>query len=216
MMIQPLTHDILKNFSGISKSILIREGNKIRTMSPERTVFVEAVVEDVFPREFGVYDLPSFLSVLSLFPTAEIVYEDKYLQLTDGRRRTRFHYSNPRHIKAPPAGELNLPPTLMSFVLDKDEIENMLKASSVMKLTNLHIHGNRVVCKTDEGVSNDYELTIDNVDIAYDVDADTINAKIDIKTLRFIPGNYKVLVSSKAVVFESQDLTLKYIFMLNA
>lgn len=209
------TFEILKNFSGFNKSILIREGDVIRIMNPEKTVFAQARVDDVFPREFGVFDLPSLLSTISLFQDAEITYEEDHLLISEGRRKTRFYYTNTRHIKAAPAGDIKLPPTLMSFLLEKKELEDMLKASSVMKLTNLFITGNKIVCKNADGTGNDYELTIDNINVSPDIDADEIQIDINIDTLKLIPGDYDVSVTEKAILFKSTTSELQYVVLLN-
>lgn len=209
------TFEILKNFSGINKSCLIREGDVIRIMNPEKTVFAQARVDDVFPREFGVFDLPSLLSAISLFQDADITYEEDHLLISEGRRKTRFYYTNTRHIKAAPAGDIKLPPTLMSFLLEKKELEDMLKASSVLKLTNLYINGNKVVCKNADGTGNDYELLIENINVSPDTNVEDIQININIDTLKLIPGDYDVSVTEKAILFKSTTSELQYVVILN-
>lgn len=209
------TFEILKNFSGINKSCLIREGDVIRIMNPEKTVFAQARVDDVFPREFGVFDLPSLLSAISLFQDAEITYEEDHLLISEGRRKTRFYYTNTRHIKAAPAGDIKLPPTLMSFLLEKKELEDMLKASSVLKLTNLYINGNKVVFKNADGTGNDYELLIENINVSPDTNVEDIQININIDTLKLIPGDYDVSVTEKAILFKSTTSELQYVVILN-
>ena len=209
------TFEILKNFSGINKSCLIREGDVIRIMNPEKTVFAQARVDDVFPREFGVFDLPSLLSAISLFQDAEITYEEDHLLIQEGRRKTRFYYTNTRHIKAAPAGDIKLPPTMMSFLLEKKELEDMLKASSVLKLTNLYITGNKVVCKNADGTGNDYELLIENINVGKDINVEDIQININIDTLKLIPADYDVSVTEKAILFKSTTSELQYVVILN-
>lgn len=209
------TKEILKNFSGINKSCLIREGDTLRIMNPERTVFAQAKVDDVFPREFGVFDLPSLLSTISLYDDADISYEEDHLLISEGRRKARYYYTNPRHIKAAPAGDIKLPPKLMSFLLEKKELEDMLKASAVMKLTNLYITGNKVVCKNSDGTGNDYELLIENIDVGQDTNIEDINININIDTLKLIPGDYDVSVTEKAILFKSTNSELQYVVILN-
>lgn len=209
------TFELLKNFSTINKSCLIREGDVIRIMNPEKTVFAQARVEDVFPREFGVFDLPALLATISLFEDPDITYEDNYLLIEEGRRKTRYYYTNTRHIKAAPAGDIKLPPTVMSFLLEKKELEDMLKASSVMKLTNLYITSEKVICKNADGTGNDYELLIENMEVKENANVDEINININIDTLKLIPGDYEVSVTEKAILFKSTASELQYIVILN-
>ena len=48
------TVNVLKNFSGINQSLQFKTGNTLKTISPLRTIFVEATVSETFPKEFGI------------------------------------------------------------------------------------------------------------------------------------------------------------------
>ena len=66
------TVDVLKNFSNINQNILIKEGTQLRTMSTMKNILAEAPIKEVFPREFGIYDLTEFLGVLTLVNDAKM------------------------------------------------------------------------------------------------------------------------------------------------
>ena len=51
------TVQVLKNFSGINQSLQFKSGNTLKTISPLKTIFVEATVGESFPKEFALYDL---------------------------------------------------------------------------------------------------------------------------------------------------------------
>ena len=57
---------ILKNFAGINNSILVKQGNKLRTISVAKNILAEAEIKEDFPRDFAIYDLNQFLNGLSL------------------------------------------------------------------------------------------------------------------------------------------------------
>ena len=63
MKLSESTVNLLKNFSTINQSILIKEGTKLRTISVMKNILVEANVSEEFPRDFGIYDLTSSLMV---------------------------------------------------------------------------------------------------------------------------------------------------------
>jgi hypothetical protein len=67
MNISDNTLSVLKNFSGINQNLAVKSGNKIRTISPQKTVMAVAQVEDKFDSPFAIYDLNQFLSAVSLF-----------------------------------------------------------------------------------------------------------------------------------------------------
>ena len=62
------TMTVLKSFTTINKSILLKEGSVIKTITPEKTLIAIADITDVIPSDACVYDLSRFLSILSLLP----------------------------------------------------------------------------------------------------------------------------------------------------
>ena len=66
------TLTILKSFSTINKSILMKEGNTLRTITPEKTLIASATIPDQLPSEACIYDLSRFLSILSLHTSPDV------------------------------------------------------------------------------------------------------------------------------------------------
>ena len=64
MKLSENTITILKNFSGINQSILVKKGNKLRTISIAKNILSEAEISENFPRDFAIYDLNQFLNCL--------------------------------------------------------------------------------------------------------------------------------------------------------
>lgn len=213
------TLEILKNFSGINKSILIREGNVLRTMNPERTVFANAIVEDNFPREFGVFDLSQLLSAWSLINEPDVSYEEDHILLTKAEgTEIKLFYASPRHIKSAPNKEIALPTTLLSFELKKETLLEMLKASAILKLTNLYVTTSSVICKNPDGTGNEYRCPINEFVISPDLDeeeAEDLQYVIDINAIRLIPDDYDVIVTEIAIRFKSKSGNLEYFVLLN-
>ena len=90
------TIDILKNFSTINTSIVIKEGNILRTISNEENILASATIEETFPQTFAIYDLNQFLSGLSLFDSPSLVFDnDDYLIIKSGRSRVKYYFSDP-------------------------------------------------------------------------------------------------------------------------
>ena len=48
MKLSESTVNVLKNFSGINRSLQFKSGNILRTISPMKTVYVEATVNENF------------------------------------------------------------------------------------------------------------------------------------------------------------------------
>ena len=66
MKLSDNTVALLKNFAGINNSILVKKGNRLRTISVAKNILAEADITEEFPRDFAIYDLNQFLNGLSL------------------------------------------------------------------------------------------------------------------------------------------------------
>ena len=65
MQISKSTIDILKNFSGINGSILVKPGNRLDTISITKNILASAEISETFDVEFGIYDVSEFLNVVT-------------------------------------------------------------------------------------------------------------------------------------------------------
>jgi hypothetical protein len=64
--LSPKTLTLLENFEKINSSILIKNGNQIRTIHYNQQLAVVAEVEEVFPIEFFIQDLKYFIKLCKL------------------------------------------------------------------------------------------------------------------------------------------------------
>lgn len=70
------TIDILKNFSQINPSVMLKKGSFIMTKSINSVVYAEATISDVIDEDVGIYDLNSFLNMLNVVGTdAEVTHD---------------------------------------------------------------------------------------------------------------------------------------------
>ena len=65
MKLSDITLELLKNFAGINNSILVKQGNKLRTISVAKNILAEADITEDFPKDVAIYDLNQFLNGLS-------------------------------------------------------------------------------------------------------------------------------------------------------
>ena len=122
MKLSDKTLNILKNFSGINQSILIKKGSSIRTMSVMRNILAEATVEEDFPKDFGIYDLNRFLNGLALHENPELDYtNDSYVVIKEGKSRSKYFFADENVIITPPDKQLTLPSEDVSFELNHNQ-----------------------------------------------------------------------------------------------
>lgn len=135
------TLQILKNFSDINASILVREGSRLKTISVGENMIAQYDCKENFPITFGVYDLRQFLGGLSLFDNPTLEFENSdYMIINGGGRKTKFFFSDPEiTIKAAPEKDVNFPGGDLSFELTQGTLSAMRKASAVYGLPDLKI-----------------------------------------------------------------------------
>ena len=208
------TLTILKNFAGINNSILVKEGNQLRTMSVAKNILAEAEIEEDFPRQFGIYDLNQFLNGLGLHQDPDLDFStDSYLTIREGKRRVKYFYADPNVIIAPPEKEITLPSEDVHFQLESTSLEKLLKAAAVYQLPDLAVVGSNGVVKIivrdkKNDTSNVYDITVGETDKEF-----TFNFKVE--NIRIIPGSYDVVVSSKLLSkFTNSQYNLKYYIAL--
>lgn len=214
MKLSENTLTILKNFSGINQSILVKSGNQLRTISIAKNILAEAKIVEEFPRDFAIYDLNQFLNGLSLHQNPELDFsQESYLKITEGKKRVKYFYADPNVIIYPPEKNIELPSKDICFQLDTVVLEKLLKAASVYHLPDLSAVGDSGVIKLvvrdkKNDTSNEYSIVVGETDSTF-----TFNFKVE--NMKMIPGAYDVVISSKLLSkFKSSKYELKYYIAL--
>lgn len=207
------TLTVLKNLSTINKSIRISTGNVLTIFNPSIPLYARAVVDDKFPKSFSIYDLNQWLATLSLFNDPDISFEDKQMVINGGRMNAKYRYSAAAVTADQPTDEITLPETLFSFTMPREQLQEILKATSVLCLKELEfsIHGLRAFNSNAKGeaIDNEYTTAIENVQ--FENEAAVKKVKIKVEALRLMSLDYVVSINEKAVVFESVDNSIKYV-----
>ena len=211
MKLSDNTLTILKNFAGINNSILVKKGNKLRTISVAKNILAEADISpEEFPRDIAIYDLNQFLNGLSLHQDPEMDFsEASYLTIREGRRKVKYFYADPAVIISPPEKEITLPSEDVHFQLDSSSLDKLLKAAAVYQLPDFCVVGNAGVIKLvvrdkKNDTSNEYSIKVGETDKEF-----IFNFKVE--NIKIIPGAYDVVVSSKLLSrFTNTNFELKY------
>ena len=214
MNLSDKTLTILKNFAGINNSILVKQGNNLRTISVAKNILAEATIEEQFPRDFAIYDLNQFLNGLGLHQDPELDFsENSYLTIREGKRRVKYFFADPQVIISPPDKEITLPSEDVKFQLDTTSLEKLLKAAAVYQLPDLSAVGEAGVVKLvvrdkKNDTSNEFAIVVGETDKEF-----TFNFKVE--NIKIIPTTYNVTVSSKLLSrFTNDDHDLKYYIAL--
>ena len=191
------TLTLLKNFAGINQSILVKQGNKLRTISIAKNILAEAEIAEDFPREFAIYDLNQFLNGLSLHQDPDLDFtENSYITIREGKRRVKYFYADPNVIISPPEKEIKLPSQDVCFQLETGALEKLVKAASVYQLPDISAIGDAgvirlVVRDKKNDTSNEYSIVVGETDEQF-----TFNFKVE-NISKIVSGAYNVIVSRK-------------------
>src|SRR6056300_1083386 len=214
MKLSDKTLTLLKNFSSINQSILVKEGSKLRTISVMKNILAEAEVTEEFDRDFAIYDLGQFLNGLSLHQNPELDFQnDSYLVIREGTSRAKFAFADPSVIVAPPEKAITLPSQDVCFQLESVQLQKLLKASSVYQLPDLAAVGDGetitlMVRDKKNDNSNEFALTVGKTDKTFE-----FNFKIE--NIKLIPGSYDVVISKKLLSkFTNHSYNLDYYIAL--
>jgi hypothetical protein len=214
MKLSDNTVTILKNFSNINQSILIKKGSQIKTISVLRNIYSVADVEEDFPKDFAIYDLNEFLNGLNLHQDPDLDFtNDSYLTIKEGKRRVKYFYADPEVIVSPPDKDIDLPSEDVCFQLEHSQLDKLIKAAAVYKLPDLSAVGEAgvirlVVRDKNNETSNEYSIVVGETDETF-----ALNFKVE--NIKIIPGSYDVVISKKlSARFVNERYNLKYFIAL--
>ena len=212
MKISNKTLDILKNFSEINQSILIKKGRKLKTVSTLKNILAHADVEETFPQDFAIYQLNEFIGVLSTMSNPNLTFHDKYVMLSqENGACTKYFYAEPSVVVSPEK-DITMPSEDINFTLLEKQYNDLLKMSSILQLNDILLKGcpksNKIflaVTNKKNDTSNDYSVQVG--------EGVTEPFKMFFKTenLKMVAGDYNVHISSKGIShFENMTTKLDY------
>ncbi len=212
MKISTKTLDVLKNFSEINQSILIKKGKKLKTVSALKNILAHAEVEDDFPQDFAIYQLNEFIGVLSTMNNPNLTFHDKYVMLSqENGACTKYFYAEPTVVISPEK-DITMPSEDINFTLLEKQYNDLLKMSSILQLNDILVKGcsksNKIflaVTNKKNDTSNDYSVQVgEGVSEPFKMYFKTEN-------LKMVVGDYNTHISSKGIShFENMNIKLDY------
>lgn len=203
------TLNLIKNFSIINGSLMIKKGNKLSTISEGRNVMAEAVVEEDFPVDFGIYDVNEFLSVASIFQSLNLEFNEKYVILSENEDSEIKYFAAGEGVVKSPPNMIKFPGADVSFELTTAQLSMIQKVSSALKTSDVIVEGydgklRVVVSDKKNDTSNAYSMNLGESDIDF-------KANLKIENLKLLPGDYEVAISKKKISrFKNKALDLTY------
>lgn len=213
MKISVNTLNLLKNFSGINASILVKPGSVLKTLSPQNNIMAEAAVVEDFAVGFAIYDLSQFLSAVSLFEDPDFHFEDKFVKISSGTRAIRYYFADESMVKAPSDKKISMPSVDVEFELSEKQLSDILKAASVLQVPEVAVVSDgdgktRIVSiDTKNQTSNDFSIETDHQSES----AKKFKLIFKAENLKMISGDYKIEICYAGIArFANNKLGVEY------
>jgi hypothetical protein len=191
------TLTILKSFSTINKSILLKPGNTLKTITPEKTLVAKATISESLPSEACVYDLSRFLSILGLYKDPDVEFHDKYFTIAEGKQRTRYAFADISMIHAAPEKDIELPSSDVIVDVLWDDMQSVIKAAGVLQFNEVAFVGSegKVYLKA----INSADTSADDYGVEIGTTQDEFKVIIKTDNLKLLPQNYHVTLCAKGI-----------------
>jgi len=214
MKLSKNTIEILQNFSTINQSMFFRKGKKQTTISAAKTLIGVAEFDEVFPMDFGIYNLKQFLNVLSLMEDPEIVIKEGENNLTikSKDQKVKYRITEPKMIiflEEEKIGKLMLPSEDAKVILPQETFTKVERMRSILEVDMLSFHSTdgKVSLKTINSEDNESSNASFNLG---DVDCD-FNVSFKSDSLKVMSGSYTVTFSKKLLTeWKNSDKNLTY------
>ena len=200
MRISEGTMDVLKNFSTINPSLAFKQGNTIRTVSEQKNILAQAVVEDAFPVDFAIYELNQFLGLASLFDNADFAFGEADVTIRDenNKSHSRYTYTDPSMVTSPPEKNLDMPDPEIQFSVTADDLKAVVSAANQLGLPEVVVRGGAtgialVATDMKNPTSNEYSRDVG------ESNGDIFNMVFKTENLKFISGDYDVKISKAGI-----------------
>lgn len=197
---------ILRNFASINQSIVFKPGNTLKTISVSKTIIAQAKLSEDIESLFAIYDLPKFLSAVSLFDDPDLILNESSVTIKAGKEKLSYTYSEPSLILAAPDKNLKLPTIDVEFELKNDVLVRVQKAIGIIGSPEIAFVGDGekiyvTTANSKDKTDSSFRVEVGETDKTFKMIYLTDNIKI-------LPGDYQVTISSKGISqFTGENVT---------
>jgi hypothetical protein len=214
MKLSENTLSVLKNFASINSGVVLKAGTLQKTISPEKSILVEANLEDNIPQEFGIYDLNQFLGIVTTLKNPDISFGDNLVVLNDGELSVFYRGCSANLVITPPDKELVLKDITTKFSLPNVTSQKLLKVATMINLPNLSVVGKEgaLLLKIHEKAN---DTSNDGVQKIGEYAGKDFTATFKTENLKLLPDDYNVEIQAGAFAkFVNANGNLKYFIAL--
>lgn len=215
MKLSPETIRILKNFSEINSTILIRKGNSIVTVDASKRILADAKLSENLPNDFAIHDLNSLLTVTTLLENPDFDFKKDKVVLKNSNKSVNYIYADPSVVQDAQPLRQKIPTmfrddsVVHKFLLSEEDLKSIKQAAAVMNLPYVSFVGDNSGIKViAQDIAND---TLGNFTLQISDECEApFEHHLALDNLRVLPGTYEVSVSPTITHFSNKNSPLEY------
>ena len=200
------TRQALKSLSALNPSLWFKKGNVLHTMNAGNNLLCNVEIEETFEVEFGIYELPRFLGVLTSFDDPNITLNDSHMVIAQGQKRVKYKYTDQKVMKIPPG--VSFPGTDVAFDLSTDVLNQALKMASILQMPEIAFVGDGTQVSVITFNSTDQKSDQWSMD-GIGPTSDTFRSVFKTEVMNLMKGEYKVEIA-KAGIAKFTKPTVEY------
>jgi hypothetical protein len=212
------TVNVLKNFSSINQSLQFKSGNVLRTISPLKTIFVEATVNENFPKEFALYDLNKLLAKVSLYKEAHLSFDDDKVNIsTENKKKSDFiKYCSPKIIIVPPEKAITLGDPDCTFSISQEDLEWMKRSAGISGSPNFVFESDGETIHFIATDVKDDSADVSKIEIGAG-DGTKFRVVMKVENFKLMEGSYDVSIAKKGLsCFKHKSVAIIYYVAIEA
>jgi hypothetical protein len=215
MKLSDTTLAVLKNFGTINQGLFLKKGKTLKTVSNLKNIFAKATITDELPKDFGIYDINEFLSVLSLHKNdLELEFDEKNVIISGqkGRSKIKYRFCEPTMIVTPPEKDLQMPSPEIQVKLSAEDFRWILDSANVLGSPQIAVESDGSTVKVltidlanDSAHTQSLELESEGNGNKYRMIFKTENIQ------KLLTGAYDLSISSKGIAhFKNTKFSIEY------
>lgn len=209
------TIKILKNFSEINPTILVRRGKNIVTIDHSKRIIADANVEEAMPQDFAIHDLNQFLTVSSLLENPDFEFKADRVVVKNNNKHINYIFADPSCVTDAKVVRDKIPgmfkdsDIVQKFTISEEDLKSIRQTASILKYPHITFVGNGETVKiVARDISNDslgdYVVTLS------EPSGSEFQHTMLLDNLRVLPGTYEVAISPTIAHFVNKTFPIKY------
>lgn len=221
MKISNQTIRILKNFSKINPTILVRSGKNLVTLDHNKRIIADANVDEIMPIDFAIHDLNQFLTVVSLFESPDFEFKNDRVVVKNNHKQVNYIFADQGCVTDAKVVRDKIPmmfkeeDIVQSFSLNEADLKSITETATILKYPHITFVGDdsgvRIVAR--DTTNNSLGDFVINLNIKA---SSSFEHTMLLDNLRVLSGDYDVAISPNIAHFVNKSFPIKYWIVMEA